>query len=246
MEEKQSKGLAIASLVLSIVAILGCWFPLLNVFSMLLAVIGLILGIVAIVKKQGGMGIAGTIISALSLILAWGINFGTIAILKTANNILEENSKTEGLDIVTYNLSADGENTVVTGQVANNTGKTLTGVMVLFQGEGTEGNDLGDNCIDATESLAAGATWDFKAICSGTPTQITDAKVTFANTDPAANANPSDADAPAPVAVPADDANAAPVAAPTELTPPDDLTGASAAPMPVEVRPSDAPAPIAN
>lgn len=191
MEEKQSKGLAIASLVLSIIAILGCYIPFLNIFSILMAVIGLILGIVAIVKKQGGMGIAGTIISIISLIIAWCINLGFIALIGTAGQALDENSKVEGLEIANYTLGTDGEDTVVTGQVTNNTGKAIIGAMVFFQGDGTDDDGANQTCIDATETLASGATWDFKAICSGHPTQITDSHVTFVSTDQTSADNPA-------------------------------------------------------
>ena len=48
VNDKRS-GLGTASMVLGIIAIIGSWIPFLNVFSMLLAIIGLGLGIPAFI-----------------------------------------------------------------------------------------------------------------------------------------------------------------------------------------------------
>lgn len=65
-------GLAIASLIVGIIAILGFAVPVINVFSALLAVVGLVLGIIALVRKAGsrGLSLSGTIVSALALLLS--------------------------------------------------------------------------------------------------------------------------------------------------------------------------------
>jgi hypothetical protein len=59
---KPESGLAVASLVLSIVSVVFCWIPGLNI---LLSLLGLILGIVAKSKGDGGMAIAGIVIGAI-------------------------------------------------------------------------------------------------------------------------------------------------------------------------------------
>lgn len=51
---QKKSGLGIASLVLGIIAIVGSWIPILNNISFLLAVIGLILGIVGIFSIRKG------------------------------------------------------------------------------------------------------------------------------------------------------------------------------------------------
>lgn len=67
--------MAVASLVLGIISILIAWIPLCGSIAGLPAFIGLILGIVALVqskKNNGenkGMGIAGTVLNALALII---------------------------------------------------------------------------------------------------------------------------------------------------------------------------------
>ncbi|HOB36495.1 MAG TPA: DUF4190 domain-containing protein [Candidatus Avimonas sp.] len=65
--QRKEPGISIASLVISIVSIVFFWAPFLNI---LLALIGLILGIVAKVKGGGGMSIAGIVIGALSLVIS--------------------------------------------------------------------------------------------------------------------------------------------------------------------------------
>jgi len=78
--EKKSNGLAIASLVLGIVAIVFSLIPLVNVISIILGFIGLGLGIGALVnyvnKKNTSFGltIAGLILSALSVIFFFTVN----------------------------------------------------------------------------------------------------------------------------------------------------------------------------
>lgn len=72
---QKKSGLGIASLVLGIVAIVGSWIPILNNISFLLAIIGLILGIVGIFSirkgKVGGKGltIAAIVINVIAIVI---------------------------------------------------------------------------------------------------------------------------------------------------------------------------------
>lgn len=65
-----SNGFAITSLVLGILSLLIVWIPIVGLIGTLLAVAGLILGILAL-KKPGGRGLAigGIVTSAISLAL---------------------------------------------------------------------------------------------------------------------------------------------------------------------------------
>lgn len=73
---RRSSGLAVASLVLGILAILGCLIPVLNLFSMFLALVGGVLGIISLVRAMGGKGmaIAGVVLAALAIIAAIIVN----------------------------------------------------------------------------------------------------------------------------------------------------------------------------
>ena len=78
-DDKRS-GLATASMVLGIIAIIGSWIPVLNVFSIVIAIVGLGLGvpalIVLITKKRGSTGktIAGLVLCILTLMIAVNMN----------------------------------------------------------------------------------------------------------------------------------------------------------------------------
>lgn len=72
---KKGAGLAIASLVLGIIALLLSWVPIINNLAAVLAVVGLGLGIPALLRARRGthegrgMSIAGLVTSALALVL---------------------------------------------------------------------------------------------------------------------------------------------------------------------------------
>lgn len=74
LQPQKTSGLAIAALVLSILGFLGSWFVLGGLF----ALIGLVLGIIALVQTRKGAGgkgmaIASVILSSLSMLIAIGM-----------------------------------------------------------------------------------------------------------------------------------------------------------------------------
>lgn len=73
---RRGKGLAVAALVLGIVAVAGCFVPLLNIGSIVLALIGLTLGIVALARGAEGRGlaVAGVVLAAVAVIVAITVN----------------------------------------------------------------------------------------------------------------------------------------------------------------------------
>jgi hypothetical protein len=70
----KGSGLAISALVLSIIALVLCWVPIVNNFAAILAVVGLALGIPALIsarrgKRTGsGLAVASVILSVLALV----------------------------------------------------------------------------------------------------------------------------------------------------------------------------------
>jgi len=89
-------------MVLGIIAIIGCWIPFLNIFSIIMGFIGLALGIPAFIvlltKKKGSMGktIAGLILCLITVIV--GINMNNAA-GKAINDSVDEinGDKTEDI-----------------------------------------------------------------------------------------------------------------------------------------------------
>lgn len=84
-------GLAIAGLVLGILAILGAFVPILNIFTAPFAIIGLILAIVGFVgvnkgKHSGrGIAIAGIVLGAVALVVTVGM-YGCAGAIAASNN----------------------------------------------------------------------------------------------------------------------------------------------------------------
>ncbi|NEK59185.1 DUF4190 domain-containing protein [Geodermatophilus sabuli] len=72
---KQGAGLAIASMVLGIIALLLCWIPIINNLAAVIAVVGLGLGIPALIRARRGthngtgMAITGLVTSVLAIVL---------------------------------------------------------------------------------------------------------------------------------------------------------------------------------
>lgn len=65
-----TNGMAIASLVLGIVSVLIVWIPFVGLFGTLLAIIGLVLGVLALKGISGkGLAIGGIVTSGISLVI---------------------------------------------------------------------------------------------------------------------------------------------------------------------------------
>lgn len=85
------KGMAITALVLGIIALLGVAIPILNIGSLIMAIVGLILGFVALNKytTSKGLPISAVIVSAiatlLSLVFVVLYTIGFIALLQEAD-----------------------------------------------------------------------------------------------------------------------------------------------------------------
>lgn len=99
VDDKRS-GLGTACMVLGIIAIIGSWIPFLNTFSIILALVGLALGVPAfiiyLIKKKGSLGkiLSGLILCSITLIIAFSINNAAVdSINETFGS--DEGSKTE-------------------------------------------------------------------------------------------------------------------------------------------------------
>ena len=69
MEEKKSNGLAVASLVLGIVAIVFSFIGLSIPFGLIIGIVGIVLGVMAKKKNPSGMATAGLVLSIIGTIL---------------------------------------------------------------------------------------------------------------------------------------------------------------------------------
>jgi hypothetical protein len=98
VETKGVNGLGLASLILGIIAVLGCWIPLLNVISIILASLGIIFGLlgffIALVGRKSGVGlpVSGLIICLTTIFIAVGINTAISSAIQEANDAQQAES----------------------------------------------------------------------------------------------------------------------------------------------------------
>lgn len=97
--QKRGNGLGVAALVLGIIAILGSWIPILNVFSVLLGFValGLAIGGLVISKKSNrpkGTSIAGLVLSILTILIFFAVYQGVDEAVKNIDNNTVETVET--------------------------------------------------------------------------------------------------------------------------------------------------------
>lgn len=84
-QPQPTNGMAIASLVLGIVSIMFVWIPIVGLLGTLMAIIGLVLGILALRHPTGrGLAIGGLVCAGVSMLVTAVYVFGFIAILGAA------------------------------------------------------------------------------------------------------------------------------------------------------------------
>ncbi len=70
--------MGIAALVLAIIGVVLCWIPFVGWLGVVLALVGLILGIVTLKKGKKGLGIASIVIGVVGLGLGLYVQIATI------------------------------------------------------------------------------------------------------------------------------------------------------------------------
>lgn len=65
-----ANGMAIASLVLGIVSILIVWIPVVGILGTIMAIVGLVLGLMALRRPDGhGLAVGGVVCAGVSLVI---------------------------------------------------------------------------------------------------------------------------------------------------------------------------------
>jgi len=81
-DPRPTNGMAIASLVLGIVSVLFVWIPIVGILGTLMAVIGLVLGILALRQPSGrGLAIGGLVCAGVSMLITAIYIFGFMALI---------------------------------------------------------------------------------------------------------------------------------------------------------------------
>jgi hypothetical protein len=108
-------GLGITALVLGLVALAGVAIPVLNNFSAFLAAVGLVIGIVAVIRRAGsrGLSLSGTIVSGIALLLSlifiaiYAAGFNAVVEEVTGDGVIVEEPSTSGEEPATEPAAAE-------------------------------------------------------------------------------------------------------------------------------------------
>ena len=104
-QRPKGSGLGISALVLGIIALLLSWIPVVNYLAIVLALVGLGLGIAGIIKSHRVMSIIGSALSVLAIVVAIIINIAFVAAVDEAvaeldSSLPADTSIAEGGDAV--------------------------------------------------------------------------------------------------------------------------------------------------
>ena len=86
---KQSNGLAVAGFVLALLGALTSFIPVVNIFGGFLAFLGLIFGIIGLVKSRSkgagkGLSIAAIVLAVAAFVISFAVNAATVSVLDKA------------------------------------------------------------------------------------------------------------------------------------------------------------------
>lgn len=182
--QKPTSGMAIAALVLGIIAIISSWVPIVNNFSFLLGLIGLVFAIIAMVGvfrgKKGGKGIAiaSLVINILSLVIVLAtqsaysqaiddatVTTDKVTVEQSADGTADSSESKYALSNETFD--GDEYSTTISGSLTNNTDSDISYISVSYNLYDKDGNQI-DTATTGTTNLGAGDTWKFEA-WGGTP-----------------------------------------------------------------------------
>lgn len=185
---KATSGMAIAGLVLGILAAVSSWIPIINNFSFILAVIGMVFAIVGVIgtvrgKKAGkGIAIAALVINlvAAGIVLAMqsamsaAIDDATSGLVSTEDVTVQQQEGTDvdaGTDsadqqayaISDVQMTGDDYSVTISGTFTNNSDAEVSYVQVSYRLLDAEGAQIGTAYAN-TNNLPAGGTWKFEAM----------------------------------------------------------------------------------
>jgi len=81
--------MGIAALILGILGVVLSWIPGIGWLGVVLAVVGAILGALALKGEKKGLGIAGLVLSVIALILGLYVQIATIMAVSEATSMME-------------------------------------------------------------------------------------------------------------------------------------------------------------
>lgn len=186
-----TSGAAIAGLVLGIIAAVSSWIPIVNNFSFILAVVGLVISLVGLVgtmrgKRAGkGLAVAALVINvvAAGVVLATqsamsaAIDEATSGVVSTENVSVQDQAQdahaqdaqgdastgdSESYSITDVNMTGDDYSVTITGSFTNNSSEEVSYVQLSYRLLDADGAQIGTAYAN-TNNLPAGGTWKFEA-----------------------------------------------------------------------------------
>lgn len=90
--ERKNTGLGIAALVLSIIAVVFCFIPYINVISYIMGFLAVIFGIVSLISKKAkkGLPVAALILAIIAIFFASSMNNATTKAIKDTSKELDK------------------------------------------------------------------------------------------------------------------------------------------------------------
>lgn len=187
---KPLSGMAVASLVLGIIALLTSFLPIINNLSFILAALGLIFAIVGIVgtvrgKCRGkGLAIAALVVNVVSIVVvlatqsmfSTALDEATDQISSGTPTTIESSSSGDAAADAGSDASSDAPYTVadeaitgdaysctITGTFTNTSSNTMSYAQVSYNLYDADGAQIG-TALANTNNLASGGTWKFEAV----------------------------------------------------------------------------------
>lgn len=187
---KPLSGMAVASLVLGIIALLTSFLPIINNLSFILAALGLIFAIVGIVgtvrgKRRGkGLAIAALVVNVVSIVVvlatqsmfSTALDEATDQISSGTPTTIESSSSGDAAADAGSDASSDAPYTVadeaitgdaysctITGTFTNTSSNTMSYAQVSYNLYDADGAQIG-TALANTNNLASGGTWKFEAV----------------------------------------------------------------------------------
>jgi hypothetical protein len=143
---RKGSGLAISALVVAIIALLLCWVPIVNNFAAILAVVGMALGIPALVsarrgKRTGsGLAVASVILSALALV---GVLATQAFYVSVIDDVADDISSSDPISDAEATANAEAnESEAAAAVLALGQPGRLTEYSVTVDSVTTNGNDI--------------------------------------------------------------------------------------------------------
>jgi hypothetical protein len=87
-------------------SLLGSWIPIINIFSIIIALVAIILGIVGMFKSNKALSITGLVISVITILVAVGINILFFVVADTSSNSGEPDAN-KSKELYKYNEKQD-------------------------------------------------------------------------------------------------------------------------------------------